>query len=144
MGIIIRRQISQTFNAECECWDHPHLENWCCGEVPWSHLGAPIDTPCYFSLFLGKSEIKGSILSQNNMWCLWEPLNGTMEFHHNINFPKRDGPNIQILPWKSVIFEVVLNFLAIILMVLIKMVISAFKFKSRKKQKTIICNLFLF
>ncbi len=105
-GSLIQHQISQTFNAESECWDHPFLENRCCGEVPWSDLGAAIDIPCYF-----KANLKGLILSQNNMGCLWEPLNGTMEFHHNINFPKRDGPSIHILHWKSVIFDVVLNFL---------------------------------
>ncbi len=45
------------------------------------------------------------------MGCLWQPLNRTMELHHNINFPKRDCPNIQILHWKSVIFDAVFNFL---------------------------------
>ena len=33
-----------------------------------------------------------------------------MGFHHNINFPKKDGPSIQILHWKSVIFDIILNF----------------------------------
>ena len=47
---------------------------------------------------------------KNNMGCLWEPLNGTMELHHNINFPNGDGPSIHTLHWKSVIFDVVLLF----------------------------------
>ncbi len=42
------------------------------------------------------------------MECLWQPLNRTMELPHNINFPKWDGPSIQILQRKSVIFDVVL------------------------------------
>ncbi len=42
------------------------------------------------------------------MGCLWQPLNGTIVLHHNMTFPKRDGPSIQILHWKSVIFDVVL------------------------------------
>ncbi len=41
----------------------------------------------------------------NNMGCLWVPLNGTIELHHNINFPNGDGPTIQILHWKSDIWR---------------------------------------
>ncbi len=43
LRIVIWRQISQTFNAESECSDHPFLENWYCGEDPWSGLGVAID-----------------------------------------------------------------------------------------------------
>ncbi len=57
-----------------------------------------IDIPCYFG-------------SKLNLGCLWQPLNWTMEFHHNINFPKGVGPSIEIPHWKSAIFDVVLNFL---------------------------------
>ena len=65
-------------------------------------LGAAIDIPCDFW-----ANLKGSILSQNNMGCLWQPLNWTMWLHH-IDFPRRDRPSIQILHWKSVILYVVL------------------------------------
>ena len=32
----------------------------------------------------------------HNIGCIWQPLNRTVKLHHNINFPKRDGPSIQI------------------------------------------------
>ncbi len=34
-GSLIRRQISQTFNAESKCWDHPFLFLWPIGT--WAH-----------------------------------------------------------------------------------------------------------
>ncbi len=52
------------------------------------------------------ANLKGLILSQNILGCLWQPLNRTIELHHNINFPKWVGLNIQILHWKSMMFDV--------------------------------------
>ncbi len=45
VGILAPSLISQTFNVEFEYCYHPFLENWCCGKIPWSDLGAAIDTP---------------------------------------------------------------------------------------------------
>ncbi len=65
-----------------------------------------------------------SLLGKLMLW--WSPIvwfrgchrnpvilaqNQTVELHHNIHFSKKDGPPIQILHWKSVIFDVVLYFL---------------------------------
>ncbi len=99
------RQISQTLNAVSECWNHPFSENQCCGAVPWSDLGAVIDIPCYF-----RPKSRGSIFVQNNMGCLWQPLDLTTWLLHNIGFPKGGGFSIQKLHSKSVIFAVPLNF----------------------------------
>ena len=99
------RQISQTLNAVFECWDHPLLENQCCGMVIWSDIRAVIDIPCYFW-----PKSRGSNFVQNNMACLWQPLHLTTWLFHNIGFPKRGGLSIIKLHSKSVIFAVSLNF----------------------------------
>ena len=52
----------------------------------------------------------GSFFGQNNMGCLWQPLNLTLLLLHNITFLKPDDLNIQKLHLKSIDCVVLLNF----------------------------------
>ncbi len=61
------RQISQTVNAESECWNHPFFENWSCGGVPWSNLGVAIDIPCYCIL----AQIRTLQICPNITWDVY-------------------------------------------------------------------------